>query len=173
MTLPKTNLLSPTIPIVATFGQRMFYCSAGAGKAIQEILMRTLRILSIALFASLLLTGCATRKKQAADPTFPATANMLTQVRMHAQHADRAARVGLVTDADSKSRLVAVSDINPADFAVNQNVSFVDPRESALTSGTIVRILSNSIHVRYDPPTRSGARAPRQGDIMIRFKPAP
>jgi hypothetical protein len=134
--------------------------------------MPALRILAIALSASLFLTGCASRKKQVADPSYPATANMLSQVRLHAQHADPAARVGLVTDAEPKNRLVAVSDINPADFAVNQNVAFVDSRENALTSGTVVRILSNSIHVRYDPPTRVGARAPRQGDIMIRFKPA-
>jgi uncharacterized lipoprotein YajG len=132
--------------------------------------MRTRRIFSIAL-STLLLVGCANKKK-ITDPTYPATANMLAQVRAHAQRVDPSARVGLVTDSDPRNKLVAVSDINPADFAIDQNVSFVDSRENALTSGTVVRILPNSIHVRYDSPTRTGAHAPRQGDIMIRFKPA-
>jgi hypothetical protein len=36
-----------------------------------------------------------------------------------------------------------------------------------LTTGTIVRILPDSIHVRYDSPPRSG-RTPRRGDVMVR-----
>jgi hypothetical protein len=119
-----------------------------------------------------MLGGCHNRRRPvAADPSAPATAGVLAQVRSHARLADPSAKVGLVTEADAKNMLVAVGDINASDFQTGQNVSFVDSRENPLTSGTIIRILSGSIHVRYDRPT-AGRRPPRQGDIMIQFKPA-
>lgn len=133
--------------------------------------MRLHLVVSMA-FAMLFVVGCKhNRLPHQADASYPATANILAQVRMHAQNLDPTARVGLVVEADPRNSLVAVGDVNVADFRPGQIVSFVDSRENVLTSGTVVRILQHTIHVKYDQPT-AGHRAPRQGDIMIRFKQA-
>ncbi len=119
------------------------------------------------VFAAALLVGCAPNK---AAPAENGRA-VLPSLQARYQRMYPGSRLGLVIAADPQFRLVAVGDLKPSDFRVNQIVTFIDPQENVLTTGTVVRLLPDAIHVKYDVP-QPGHRAPRAGDIMIRFKPS-
>jgi hypothetical protein len=115
--------------------------------------------------------GCHNGKKLDNPQVYKAVASDLAEMRTRYQRRDPATRLGLVVASNPKVDVVAVGEINPADFHVGDIVSFVDTSETPLASGTVVRKLSDSIHVRYDSPLK-GSRAPREGDVMIKFRQA-
>jgi len=125
--------------------------------------------LSLAVFA--LVGGCHSGKNLSNPKVYQAAATNVAELRARYQRLDPANQVGLVIAVDPSASLVAVGEINPASIRVGDKVAFVDDHENALTSGTIIRKLTNALHVQYDPPA-AGHRAPRDGDVMIRFRPA-
>jgi hypothetical protein len=136
--------------------------------------METGNMISLRLIALLLgltlFVGCGPKKLDNPQAYREAAANV-SEIRERYQRTDPETRVGLVIGANAQSNLVSVGEINPKDFRQGDKVVFVDARQNALASGTVVRALQDSIHVRYDPPA-SGGRAPREGDVMVRFRPA-
>ena len=77
-------------------------------------------------------------------------------------------QVGVVVETLDDMPLCAVAELPaPTNMREREVVTFLDRNERVLTTGTIVRILPDSIHVRYDTPPRGG-REPRRGDIMVR-----
>jgi hypothetical protein len=79
-------------------------------------------------------------------------------------------QLGIVAAAinHQHGRFVAVGDLPLDQMAVGQLVTFIDVNQKPLTTGTIVNVLPDSIHVRVDDPPL-GSREPRVGDMMIRF----
>jgi hypothetical protein len=115
--------------------------------------------------------GCHNGKNLNNPQVYQAAATNVADIRARYQRLDPANQVGLVIASEPSANLVAVGEINPANVRVGDKVVFVDSRENALTTGTIVRKLTNALHVEYDPPA-AGHRAPRDGDVMVRFRPA-
>jgi hypothetical protein len=131
--------------------------------------MTSLRLLALVVGLTL-LAGCGPRKLDNPQAYRQAAANV-SEIRERYQRSDAATRVGLVIGANAQSNLVSVGEINPKEFRDGDKVVFVDDRQNALASGTVVRVLQDSIHVRYDSPA-AGGRAPHEGDVMVRFRPA-
>ena len=77
-------------------------------------------------------------------------------------------QVGVVVETLDDMPLCAVAELPaPTNMREREVVTFLDRNERVLTTGTIVRNLPDSIHVRYDTPPRGG-REPRRGDILVR-----
>jgi hypothetical protein len=131
--------------------------------------MRSLRLLAL-LVGIMLLAGCGPKKLDNPKAYQAAAANV-SEIRERYQRSDPATRVGLVIGSNAEANLVSVGEIDPKEFRVGDKVVFVDSRQNALASGTVARVLADSIHVRYDPAA-SGGRAPHEGDVMVRFRPA-
>ena len=127
--------------------------------------------LVVPLLSVAILAGCNNKPPPKYENVKPAQESAFNQIRAQYARLKPDARVGLVTDSDKKNELVAVSEVNPREFHIEQIVTLIDSNENPLTTGHVVRILPSSIHVKYDPPP-SGRREPRDGDIMVRFKPA-
>lgn len=79
------------------------------------------------------------------------------------------ALVGVVSEVLPDERFAAVRDIPVEEIGVGQIVSFIDLNQSLLTHGQVVRVVNGSLHVMYDPPS-AGGRAPRAGDLAVRFR---
>jgi hypothetical protein len=126
------------------------------------------RALLVGIF--LLAGGCASSEKgtKSINAPHPASPETVQSIRDAYFRAYPMSRVGVIIATRPKDRLVAVGDINPSEFAIGQEVYFLDSKRQVLTTGRIVRILANSIHAQYDPPP-DHARAPATGDIMVRL----
>ncbi|MEA2734270.1 MAG: hypothetical protein QOE14_721 [Humisphaera sp.] len=128
------------------------------------------KLIFIAALASI-PTGCGPIDHEEASsgglPAGAADAQTVQNVRERYSRAYPESRVGVVIETLSSKPFAAVGEL-PAtsELRETQTVTFLDGRERILTTGTIVRILPDTIHVRYDPPRRGG-RAPRRGDIMV------
>jgi hypothetical protein len=124
-------------------------------------------LLSIAMTIGVAAAGC--RPKNAPPPPAPRPASSATvqQIRASYARAYPESRVGVVIAALPEESLVAVGEVRGGDFRENQVVTFLDSDQRMLTTGTVVRLLEDSIHVRYDAPQRDG-REPRVGDVMVR-----
>ena len=129
--------------------------------------MTSLRLLAL-LVGLTLLPSCGPKKLDNPKAYQEAAANV-SEIRERYQRTDAATRVGLIIGSNPQSNLVSVGEINPKEFRVGDNVVFIDSRQNTLGGGEVVRILQDSIHVRYDRPS---GRPPREGDVMVRFRPA-
>jgi hypothetical protein len=117
-----------------------------------------------------LVAGCASTggDSSSAMPASAADAATVERIRDKYYRAYPESRVGVVIAVLKDDPFAAVGELpSTSDFQLNQVVTFIDRSERVLTTGTVVRILPDSVHVRYDPPPRGG-RTPRRGDIMIR-----
>jgi hypothetical protein len=122
---------------------------------------------SIALIVC--LSGCAATNENSnsAMPASAADAQTVQRIRDKYARAYPESRVGVVIAVLKDEPFAAVGDLpSTSGFQLNQIVTFIDRSERVLTTGTVVRILPDSVHVRYDPPKRGG-RGPRRGDIMV------
>jgi hypothetical protein len=66
-------------------------------------------------------------------------------------------------------RLVSVGDVSTVDFKRGDAVVFLGSSDEQLTTGEVVSIAGDRIHVRYNEPSGSG-RAPQVRDLVVRFK---
>jgi hypothetical protein len=134
--------------------------------------MTSHRLLTATIAAVLLFTTVGCRPKRMDNPeVYRAAAANVAEIRQRYQRRDPQTQVGLVLAANPSVDMVAVGEVDPSQFRPGDIVSFVDTSENPLTSGRVIRVLTDSLHVRYDPPIGS-RRAPREGDVMIRFRPA-
>jgi hypothetical protein len=128
------------------------------------------RLAAIVMGIALVVAGCASTSGDSSDamPASAADAATVQRVRDKYSRAYPESRVGVVIAVLKDQPFAAVGELpSTEDFQLNQVVTFIDRSERVLTTGTVVRILPDSVHVRYDPPLRGG-RAPRRGDIMVR-----
>ena len=126
--------------------------------------------LSVSFLFAALLTGCASTNggSSSAMPASAADAETVARIRDKYSRAYPESRVGVVIATLKDQPFAAVGELpSTSDFQLNQVVTFIDKSERLLTTGAVVRILPDSVHVRYDAPPRHG-RAPRRGDIMVR-----
>lgn len=114
------------------------------------------------------LAGCGGSSRSDSMP--PVDMPMLAAARQDIQRSDPSALVGFVTEALPKERLVAVGELPVNQFRVGQVVMFVDVNQKRLTSGVVKRITTDELHIQYQPPPKDG-RAPRMGDLAVRFPP--
>jgi hypothetical protein len=127
-----------------------------------------------ACLAALIGGGCAASSSSTKRPATtrplvsPAELAAARRVRENYARASVESRVGVIVATRPRDRLVAVYDVDPADFRTYQTVAFLDPNQRLLSTGTIVRLLPDSIHVRYDD-SPAGGRAPRKGDLLVRL----
>lgn len=129
-------------------------------------------IAAAASSASSLIGGCRSNRKNAPSPPAPqaADAQQIRNIRDKYFRAYVESRVGVVSAARPQDRLVAVGDLDNSGIRENEVVTFLDGNEKILTTGTVVRVLGDSVHVRFDDPPRGG-RAPMVGDLMVRVPP--
>jgi hypothetical protein len=126
----------------------------------------------VAVLVSLVTCGCSPvngdGSSSSAMPASAADAQTVQRIREKYFRAYTESQVGVVIATLQGEPFVAVGELaNPASMHENEIVTFLDRSERVLTTGTIVRILPDSIHVRYDAAPRSG-RTPRRGDVMVR-----
>jgi hypothetical protein len=119
-------------------------------------------------FALACAAGCA-GKAQNGTPPSPAE---LAAIRQQITTANPQALVGVVTAVEPKGRpFAAVGDVPTADFHDGEPISFMDKKQDLLTHGIVRRILPDVVHVQWYPPS-SDKRAPRVGDLAVRFRPS-
>ena len=115
--------------------------------------------------------GTATATAVGGDDAMPASAadpQTVQRIRDKYQQAYSESQVGVVLEALDDAPFVAVGELPaPASLRENQAVTFLDRHERVLTTGQIVRVLPDSVHVRVNSPPRGG-REPRRGDVMVR-----
>ena len=134
--------------------------------------MTSHRLLTMTIAGGLLfaMVGCGPKKLDTPQAYRAAAANV-AEIRQRYQRRDPQTQVGLVLASNPTVRMVSVGEIDPNEFDSGDIVAFMDTSEHPLTSGRVIRRLTDSLHVEYDPPA-AGRRAPREGDVMIRFRPA-
>lgn len=114
-----------------------------------------------------LIGGCTTRESRTATDRVDAA--IVASARAQLTRADPSAIVGVVMQSLPRERFAAVGDVPVDEFRVGEVVTFIDVEQRQLTHGVVRRITSDTLHVEFEPPPRGG-RAPRVGDLAVRFK---
>jgi hypothetical protein len=130
--------------------------------------MRSKRLLPPFLLIVLLTVGCAPKRVPSQPSPQPATAEQVQSIREAYNRAYPDSRVGVVIATRKPARLVAVGEVSGNDFREGETVTFIDSKQRVLTTGTVVRVLSDSVHVQYLTPEH-GRREPGVGDVMVRL----
>lgn len=113
------------------------------------------------------IVGCATAPKP--QPVITADENTIIRVRDALQRMDPTALVGQVNEVQPDKNTASVGNIATADFKEGDIVTFLDGNQKSLTTGKVIRVLPDALHVRYDAPLADG-RPPVVGDLAVRFK---
>jgi hypothetical protein len=117
--------------------------------------------------------GCAKKKPPSKPSPKPATAQQERQIREDYFRAYPDSRVGVVTATlkHANGYFVSVGDVPTSDFREGEIITFVNPHKHVLTTGTVVRILPDNVHVLVDRPRGGDGRMPGVGDIAIKLPP--
>lgn len=119
------------------------------------------------LFVSAALVGGCTKTTETVGAA-PATPAQLESLREMYAAKRPGTIVGSVTAVRPEDSLVAVGDVKADSFLLNDLVSIVDSAENTIAFGHVVRRLEgDGVHVKYE--SRDNARAPQQGDMVVRF----
>jgi hypothetical protein len=131
------------------------------------------RLTFVVLITSALAVGCAKKKPPSKPSPMPATSQQVQQIRDDYFRAYPDSRVGMVTATlkHQNGYFVSVGDVPTKDFREGEIITFVDPTRHLLTTGTVVRILPDSVHVLVDRPHSGGGRMPGVGDVAIKLPP--
>ena len=125
------------------------------------------------LLTAALLAGCAAKRPPARDPEAAAASEeTVRMIRQSFQQADPDARVGVVLATLPESRLAAVGDVDVKEFHEGDAITFIDTMQRPLVNGRVLEITNSQLNVKYENPGR-GERAPREGDLAVRFKLTP
>lgn len=141
----------------------------GLSAARQSVSSRIQRklVLSLALLMGAIgIVGCA--KTPPADvPAEPvmATPETLSDVRDFFQKAKAGSLVGQVVATNNN--LCAVIEIPVKEAKIGQIVTFVDKDKNTVNNGTVVAIVEDSLHVRFDA---TGKRPVQKGDFALIIK---
>jgi hypothetical protein len=115
-----------------------------------------------------LTCGCA--KTRLAEADVPESRRTADEIREQYQRLNPGNRVGVVLAVRPQDNLAAVGDIAIADFRLGDTLVFMDTNERPLNhSGTVVNVVENALHLKYERLDRSGGREPRPGDLAVRL----
>jgi hypothetical protein len=134
--------------------------------------LRSLTFIIILGSTLLAAVGCAKKKPPSKPSPMPATTKQEQQIREDYFRAYPDSRVGVVTATlkHANGYFVSVGDVPTSDFREGEIITFVDPHRHVLTTGTVVRILPDTVHVLVDRP-RGDGRMPGVGDVAIKLPP--
>jgi len=123
-----------------------------------------------AVLVAAALFGCEPKKPPAPPPprVEPASPQVVDSLRAMYRRQYPNCEVGQVVATRASDRLAAVSGVDVSKITENQIVTFIDAHQNTLASGVVVRVLPDSVHVRYDPAPDTNHQ-PAVGDIMVRF----
>src|SRR5439155_1158573 len=104
-----------------------------------------------AALALALLMGCHHHRTtapagQSVASAEPVSSKQLEKLRKYYLKKYPDSRVGAVIAARPQDQLAAVGDVPVQSLAVGQPVTFVDDRRKVLTTGKVVRVLTDSVH---------------------------
>ena len=125
-------------------------------------------ILSLAMLTgTTLMCGCAKTPPAETGPTEPvmATPEKLSDVRDFFNKARAGTLVGQVVVTNNN--LAAVLEIPVKEVKIGQTVTFVDADKNVVNNGTVVAIVDDSLHVRFDA---TGKRPVQKGDYAVIVK---
>ncbi len=127
------------------------------------------RMVALPIVAALcLLSGCQAPVKDSAAP--PADEETLRLVRQSFTASDPTAIVGLVIAVLPDQMYAAVGDVDVKDFSEGDAISFIDSDKKFLVNGVVKKVTADALHIQYVPPAPN-SRAPKVGDLAVRFKP--
>ena len=132
---------------------------------------RTTRtLLLMTLIAIGIAAGCAHKKPPPPPPPGAASPDQVQAIRNAYFRAYPDSRVGVVTAIlhHKNGTFAAVGEVSGNDFREGDVVTFIDSKQKVLATGTVVRVLADSVHVMVDRSTGSG-REPRVGDLMVKL----
>jgi len=129
-------------------------------------------LILITVCAVALAAGCAKKKPPSKPSPQPASGEQIQSIRNDYFRAYPDSRVGVVTATlkHANGYFVSVGDVPGRDVREGEIVTFIDGHRHVLTTGSIVRVLADSVHVLVDPP-RGDGRMPGVGDVMIKLPP--
>ena len=124
-------------------------------------------VMSVSFLASaLFMTGCQTPpKKESEAPTV--TPDKVASLRESITKAKPGSMVGEVIAVLSDKPYAAVTDITGPDVKLGQPISFVDANGTPTNNGTIVAIVGDTLHVKFDPSAKHTVQV---GDIAVWLK---
>ena len=119
------------------------------------------------LMGTTVMMGCAKTPPPETDPVVPvmATPEKLTDVREFFNKARAGTLVGQVIV--TVNNLAAVLEIPVKEVRIGQTVTFVDGDKNVVNNGTIVAIVDDSLHVKFDA---TGKRPVQKGDYVVILK---
>jgi hypothetical protein len=125
-------------------------------------------LVALLIMVGMLALGCKTKPVPPPQPT-AASQQRVQEIRAAYFRAYPDSRVGVINVVDKAHKLVSVAEVNGADFREGETIVIIDERQKVLCNGTIVRVLSNMVHVAYEKA--KGGRDPIVGDMMVRIPP--
>jgi hypothetical protein len=128
--------------------------------------MRWLHWVALCVLGAIMVGGCSPKQEEEPAPTAaPMSDDALAAYRR--KHPE--ALIGRVMAVLPEHRLVSVGDVSVVDFKRGDTVVFLGASDQQLTTGEVVNIVKERIHVKYNDPS-SGGRAPQVRDLVVRFK---
>jgi hypothetical protein len=120
--------------------------------------------------APLVLCGCQSHPKEPPpEPPPPvATADKIAAIRESIQKGQPGSLVGQVIAVSTVyGPYAAVADLPVQDVKVGQVVTFLDADGNPINNGTVMAIVGDTLHVKYDP---AGKRPVQAGDLAVWLK---
>ena len=110
-------------------------------------------------------SGCQSAKK---DPEAQmATPDKVAALRDSIQKAQPVAQLGQVIATITDPPYTAVSDLPLQEVKEGQTITFVDIQGNPVNNGTVMKVVGDSVHVKYD---KAGKRPPQKGDLAVWLK---
>jgi len=128
--------------------------------------MPSLRWVWLCLLGAIVAGGC-TRKAEEEPPPPPPAIGEDAIAAYRKKHPE--ALIGRVMAVLPEHKLVSVGEVPVVDFKRGDAVVFLGTSDQKLTSGEVVNIVGERLHVKYEDPP-AGGRAPQVRDIVVRFK---
>ena len=122
----------------------------------------------VSLLLLLAIAGCKSDREAQQDASMAASREQRVEaLREDLVRENSGAIVGPVLDVLTKSDLAAVGEVPVDRLHPGDVVTFMDLNHNVIDTGVILKVVNDTVHVRYDRPKKNG-RAPRQGDLMVR-----
>ncbi len=133
--------------------------------------MSHLRWVTVCLLGAMIVSGAVNagctpkQEEEPAPPAAPLGDDAVAAYRK--KHPE--VLVGKVMAVLPEHQLVSVGDVPAVDFKRGDAVVFLGGSNEQLTTGEVVNIVNDRVHVRYADPS-AGGRAPQVRDLVVRFK---
>lgn len=124
------------------------------------------RTVVLCMLALVCFSGCATKKQPEAKPA-PAPMSDDALAAYRKKHPE--ALIGRVVAIRPEDRLLAAGDIPVSEFKHGDAVVILGSEQEQIATGDVVSMGNNWIHVHYGE-SATGARTPKLGDLVVRFK---